>query len=374
MIKKKSKLQEFLLEYTYNKTLDSINKYYLNNDHVVEDVECENVNEAGGVAAIPIVSDIQKLYSQLNNILEYQDEHSPEVSNSNVKLNFGPIGYKDVKCKEHTIRIKYNDYDLNFKNLIDMPNSVIVFRIKDVQINNPMLAITFKESLGKKNYYAHSINDKISNGKFIKSDPETLSIDVLAVNGEICPKSFYASFFHEFNHLFQDYQQQIKDSRREYVKRYRINSAINLIAKEIELSSEDKRHIINLLSNVMNDTEINAYAAGHFGELLGSEVTLDNYKDFIANDSNVWKHISNVEDAVKYILNFDNEKLRTIYDVIKTTKFDELFSSDYIDENNFKKTFKNNIIKRLQKLINATTRVASYYFGSMAQFSNKKAS
>lgn len=367
---KKSKLQSFLLEYTYNRTIDKINKYYLNNDNIIENIEGENVNEAGGVAGIPIVNDVQRLYTDLNNILETQDKHSPEVVQKVIPIKFESIGFKNLECEEHTIRIRFNDFDYGFKNIVSLPNSVFVFRIKDIKINNIVLAATFRETLGSKNYYRQQFSDRIDNGHLIKSDPETIGIDVLAVNGEICPKSFYAAFFHEFNHLFQDFQQSIKNSRRETVKIYRITNAINVINQYTELTDLDKKHITNLFKNVMNDTEINAYAAGHFGELLGSDVEPKDYKKFIEY-SNVWSHIINVESAIDHILKMDDDKLKKIYDAIKATQFDELFSSDQIDEKNFKKMFRNNILKRLQKLIDATTKVAAYYFGMTAKFNNQ---
>ena len=368
----KSKLNTYLLEYAYNKTIDIINKYYVNSD-IKEIAGADHLNEAGGVAGIPIVADARRLYDDLTDILINQDPRSPEVTNKVISVRFESLGYKNVKCTEHTIRIRYDDPNYNFRKIVSLPNSVFVFRIKDIKIDNFIYAALFRETLGNKNYYRQQFSDRIENGKLIKSDPETIGIDVLAVNGEICPKSFYAAFLHEFNHLFQDYQQMIKDSRREAVKLHRILEAIKVINEYTELSDIDKRHITNIFKNVMNDTEINAYAAGHFGELLGANIDADEYKNFIQY-SNVWTHIRNVQDAIDHILKFDDDKLKKIYDAIKLTKFDELFSSDYIDETNFKKTFRQNILKRLKKLIDSTSKVASYYFGMNTQFVNKKVS
>ena len=363
----KHKFHDKLLEYINNLMLKNVELYFNN---ISENVEDENVNEAGGVAGIPIISGIHKLYNNLNTIVKEQDVKSPEVTTGKRKVNFGFMGSKVVDCINHTIRIKFNDEDYKFNNLISLPNSVIVFRITDIEIDNPIYAGMFKEQLGNKNYYRSQPEDNIKNGEYIKGDPESIGIDVMAVNGEICPKSFYASFLHEFNHLFQDYSQHVQSSRREYVKKYRINAAIQLIMKDVDLTDQDKKCLKRVLSTVMNDTEINAYAAGHFGELLGENIKYDEYKSFIKH-SNVWSHIMNIEECINHILEFDDDKLLKIYNVIKDTQFDELFSSDKIDKSNFKKVFKRNLYKRIQKIIDATTKVASYYFGMTSNYNNK---
>lgn len=365
---KESKFQVKLLEYINDSMYKNMELYFNN---ISEDVEDENVNEAGGVAGIPIISGIHKLYNDLNLIVKQEDEKSVNVVNSKQKVNFGFIGSKILDCKKHTIRIKFNDDDYNFNKLISLPNSVMVFRITDVEINNPIYASMFKEQIGNKNYYRSQPEDTIKNGDYIKASPESIGIDVMAVNGEICPKSFYASFLHEFNHLFQDYNQHIKNSRREYVKKYRITQAIQLISKDVDLTTEDKKCIQRVLSTLLNDTEINAYAAGHFGELLGEDVKANEYNSFIKR-SNVWSHISNIKSCIDHIFDFDDDKLFKIYNAIKTTQFDELFSSDNVDESNFKRIFKKNLLKRIKKLIDATTKVASYYFGMTSGYNNKR--
>lgn len=362
-----SKFQKRILEYINKSMLKNMDLYF--ND-ISEDIDNENVNEAGGVAGIPIISGIHKLYNDLNFIINNQDQHSTDVTNIKQKINFGFAGQKVMDCKKYTIRIKFNDADYNFNKLISLPNSVIVFRIIDVEINNPIYVAMFKEQLGNKNYYRFQPEDVIDNGEYIKGDPETIGIDVMSVNGKICPKSFYASFLHEFNHLFQDYIQFSKNSRREYVKKYRINAAIQLIMQDVDLTDNDKKCLYRILSSLMNDTEINAYAAGHFGELIGEEVKPSDYEKFIKR-SNVWAHILNIESSIKHILTFDDDKLFKIYDAIKETQFDELFSSDKVDKTNFRKIFTNNLTKRIQKLIDITTKVASYYFGMTANYNKK---
>lgn len=366
--KSESKFQKRLLEYMNKSMLKNMDLYFNN---IYEDVEDENVNEAGGVAGIPIISSIHKLYGDLNDIMKHQDKKVPEFTKAKQRVNFGFVGSKIVDCKKYTIRIKFNDSSYKFNNLISMPNSVIVFRITDIEIDNPIHAALFREQLGNRNYYRFQSEDNIENGNYIKGDPETIGIDVMSVNGQICPKSFYASFLHEFNHLFQDYSQSIKNSRREYVKKYRISHAIQLIMKDVTLTSEDKKCLHRVFDSIMNDTEINAYAAGHFGELLGENVKPDEYQSFIKR-SNVWNHILNVESCINHILEFDDDRLFKIYNVIKDSQFDELFSSDKIDKSNFKKIFRKNLLSRIQKLVDATTKVASYYFGMTANYNNKK--
>lgn len=368
--KKSTKLQDKLLEYINKSMLNNMDLYFNN---ISENVEGENINEAGGVAGIPIISSIHKLYNDLNDIVKYQDQDkkSSDVINTKQRVNFGFIGSKVVDCKKHTIRIKFNDADYKFNNLISLPNSVMVFRITNIEIDDPIHAGIFREQLGNKNYYRSQPEDNIQNGHYIKGDPESIGVDVMAVNNVICPKSFYASFLHEFNHLFQDYSQHIKNSRREYTKKYKISVVIQSILKDVELSPVDKRCLQRIFSTMMNDTEINAYAAGHFGELLGENVTPDEYQSFIKR-SNVWSHILNIENCINHVLEFDDDKLYKIYNIIKDTQFDELFSSDKIDKSNFKKVFKRNVLKRVQKLIDATTKVASYYFGMTTNYNNKK--
>lgn len=366
----REKLNKFLREQAYVRIYNSLKRQEEENSVVSL---THNVDKPTKIFLDAMTSDVKMMYDEVTEILHSEIDNRPEIINTVETINFGEIGYKQVNCREHTIRIRYNNYNFAISEIINMPNTVIVFRIKDLEINNPIYIATFKEILGKRNYYSHQMSDMVHYGQFLKSSPEALSIDVYAINGTICKSSFYSCFFHEFSHLYQDYEQLLNENIYENIKQYRIAETIKLIKNDNNFSEDDKKHLTNILKNILNNTEIHAYAAGHFGELLGKNITPNEYEEF-TKISNVWIHIHNLKNSIKHVLEFNDEKNLLLFKIIKNAKIDEFFSSSFTLEVNFKHLLKMTIVKRLQKLINMTVKNAAYYFGGGNRFKFKKMS
>lgn len=349
-------LDEILLE-SHNELDDNIN-FILENE-----MSGLTINESGGVAAYPVVKDIIKLYNRINEIVkDEKDLIAPEIVDTEefIDSRISNRHAKFVKARCHTIRIKMDDPAFNFKDLINMPNSVICINVYNIQEPNPILAYSMKTEIKQSNYNSREGEYiDIENKEINTYDIDTIIINVYAINDIVDFKYFISRFIHEFNHLFQNYNLLLKYNFRESDYLNRENRFINDICKE-EISDETYESIKDIITHLYSDTEINAYASGIFGELIADNPNKNSYRSFLKK-SDTWQRVNSLNSAIYEISQINDDEMiifKKLMDKYKLCK--PLLNIN--DLNVFRRKFEKDAIKRLKKLIKAIHNVAGYYF------------
>ncbi len=354
-------LSDYLLE--SENLLNTEIDYILDNEFIND-----SINESGGVAAFPVVKDIVKIYNQLNNYIK--DENvGPENSNDKISFSLKTPLFKTIKeidANVHTIRIKFNDSNYSFKELMDLPNSVILITIYDLQTDDKFIE-TYINTSNLKSDYISNVKDFSINKSVIKANVDTIRLNVYAINGKIIPEMFYSSFIHEFNHLFQDYSQLIKNSKREFIKGKQYLKSIDFINDIDDILTEKQQQILQDIFYVLfNDTEINSFASTIFGELMGKNIKATNYSNFLSQ-SKVWKLVDSLNRKIKYILSLEDDEFYNIMLAFKYSRISRIFFDIY-SISAFRKKLAEELTKRLNKLINSINKVAGYYFSTNIAF------
>lgn len=332
-------------------------------DFLSEDYDDENVNEVGSVAAFPLVMDIKKLYNDICEIIKHdKGKHIPETSKVRDKIEtiIPFLSGKEYDAYKHTIIIPVNDPAYKFKDFISMPNSVFKFDVTNFIIDDEFIASLTKDPV-KTNFYMRSKYDNINDkNEFEKAMPETIGIMVTAVNDKVSAAGFYNKFFHEYNHLVQDYLEHFHVPDKIYDNVVAYKKMRYGVEHSDEFSATEKKKVNSIVYILLNDTEVNAHGASMFGELLGAEIQKFEYEDFLRR-SKLWEIISKVSDNVEYVTNMSDEQLTKIYKLLVASEYNKCLSrSKNVDA--FRNKFRKNVTERLKKLIRITTKAAGTYF------------
>lgn len=321
------------------------------------------INESGGVAAYPVIKDIIRLYNRINEIIkEEKDMIAPEIVNTKefIDSHISNRHAKYVKARCHTIRIKIDDPAFNFKNLVNMPNSVFCINVYNIQETNPILAYSMKtrNKISNYNLNAGEYID-IENKEINTFDTDILNISVYAINDIVDFKYFISRFIHEFNHLFQDYNLLLKHNFRESDILNKQNKLLNDPEAE-KLSDKTYENIKDLMYHLYSDTEINAYASGIFGELIAEHPDKNSYRSFLKR-SETWEHVYSANCAIHELSQIDDNEMSIFKKLIdKYTIHKPLLNIKNLDT--FRRKFIKDATERLHKFIKAIHNVAGYYF------------
>lgn len=354
--------------------IDTCDKLYNYANEVIE-YELENptsifdnfIDEEHGIAAYPFINDIRKLYGELNDILESEseDDNIPEIIKTAEIARFKIPGMKPKKipCIKHTIRIKFNDSDFSFKDYFDLPNSVFTFIVKNFIVDDPVVATFLVSDRGS--YYIMSNDNYFDNNKMITAVPETILINTYAINGQIDIESFFRTFFHEFNHLSQDFNSFKKNKRRENDKAF-IREVImhHFNSKPKIFDDYDITCINDIIYCLCGDTEINAFIAELFAELISNNIDVNNINRFL-NKSSVWGITEKMANALDHVMKFNDEQLWYLHDIFVESKYVKNLSTESKTIIEFKRRLYKDMNNRLQKLIDGMSKIIGFYCASV---------
>ena len=333
-----------------------------------------DVDEQQGVAAYPFIKDIKKLYNELNLILqdETAEDNSFEVQHGETFVKLKGTNKKiRVPLSQHIIRIKVNDDAFSFKDVFNMPNSIFIFRVNNYLVNNPLIKNLIENE--SDSVYIMSDNSKFDDNEFITAEPDTMFINTYAFNGEIDTEAFLKTFFHEFNHLAQDYNLIKKNNTRERDKARERSELVHYFENKTDLFDEiDIRCINSILYYLCGDTEINANVAGLFAELFANGILPNDINNYLKY-SDAWQIINRTSNALDHIMTFTDEQLRCIHDELIKTKYVNNLSNECRSMIEFKRKLYKDIHNRLRKYIDNASKVIGFY-AQVANTSNALAS
>ena len=282
-----------------------------------------NINEKHGILLYDFADDIVKLYEDANNIL---------INDSNYKTLREQLN-GDILCDVtlHTLNINLKKY--KFSELLKMNNYKIKITIKNYHIKHSD-GKKIKKLLkrGSENFSNYDFFDNnILN--FSNNINDIIEIDCCAINNQIYAKHFFELFVHEFNHIYHYY----KTNNIENIYKHTIN--LNKFNKHIDdLFNDDDNIAIKIIFNILfDDSELNARAAGFFGELLSNKIKINNYQ-FIDydNNSDVLDDLELIKNSIKHIKTFNKRKITTLYTICKiyNYRFNNILSLREFDDEN----------------------------------------
>lgn len=333
-----------------------------------------DVDEQQGVAAYPFIKDIKKLYNELNLILqdETAEDNSFEVQHGETYAKIkGSNKRIRIPLTQHIIRIKVNDDDFSFCDVFDMPNSIFTFRVNNYLTDNPFLQNIIENE--SDSVYIMSDNSKFIDDKFVTAEPDTIFINTYAFNGEIDTEAFLKTFFHEFNHLAQDYNLVKKNNMRERNKARNRSELTHYFENRNDIfDKNDIRCINSILYYLCGDTEINANVAGLFAELFANGIQVNDINAYLKH-SDIWQTINHTSNALDHIMTFNDEQLQCIHDELVKTRYVNNLSSKCNSMIEFKRKLYKDIHNRLRKYIDNASKVIGFY-AQVANTSNALAS
>ena len=281
------------------------------------------LNEKHGILLYDFADEIIKLYDDANNMLIHDNDHEEiqEHLDDNILC--------DVTL--HTLNINLKQY--KFSELLKLNNYSIKIKIKNYHI---------KYSDGKKiKKLLKSAEENFSSGDFFNNNilnfsnhiDDVIKIDCCAINNQIYAKHFFELFTHEFNHIYQYYKSNDIENT------FRQSSNLNKIIKHVDDLFDGFDNIsLKITFNILfDDSELNARAAGFFGELLSNKIKFNDYK-FVNfnNDSDVLDDLKLIQYAIKRIKSFDKRKMTMLYTICKIYNYgfnNKISLREFDDEN-----------------------------------------
>ena len=310
---------------TENKT--NVNKRFLK--RIIKELkEFENKNnlilERGGVATFPYIDAIKNIY---NYAQEYIIKNNPNVSD--IAWDF------DIP--------KYLTRGIDFIHNLNINIFVILSNENNINMG---------KAKGHK-----KIDNSIS--PYNKWKEGNILMHCYCNGNRILNKSeFYNILIHELNHTYQELQNALSNSSNNSIDDANI---LNWNAKKEFFSSDEftDKFIKDILYYLFSSSEVNAYIAGTYGEMLSIDGERENFlKDREKLHAyKIWKYFTSNLDTLNYLTDDDWENLRDYLDVHNRS-----ISRDSYGIESFKNRFYKKIDSCLRKYYRGIIRAAFLYY------------
>lgn len=264
-----------------------------------------------------------------NRITQLKPIKSGNIEKDGVKITFKE--FQPIPIPESiTTKFDWIDYlviDVNVKMLFGYDNQ---FKLHGTGwINN--------------NEYQKIENDKLNGGK--------MSVDCFAVDGQLIPRTLYLVLYHEFNHMWENYQRLqngVKNGLHDTLLKFNYQ---NIIKHATSNKDKDIKDFCYVIYRLLCPTEVNALVASVYGDLqaLNSTSYKEDYKQTQA-------YQEYIELKQTYIPYFEKLDVKTFY---KLHQY-------YPIKSNSVKQYKDNFISlcnlKLTDLFHKTNKAASLYY------------
>lgn len=200
---------------------------------------------------------------------------------------------------------------------------------------------------------------KIGNGMFL--EPQKITIEAYSDGKYLYQNTLYNSLYHELNHKIEELRWNCKkNTNNRHKDVYNQTTDIENIFKQPLFKDEEWANLFRtIIYRLFSTTELNALAAGVYGDLSGIQSNRGNFSNDVKR-TQAWYLYEYIRDRLPAIEYLKPEAYGKIKKRLLNTSMS--FGGKNISDEDYKRRFITVTKERLKDLYKRISRVAAYYY------------